>query len=562
MKKVILGLLIIFFGIYVSAAGLGDVNNDGRITSQDYILVRKHIMKITTLSLEAQKYADMNKDGNITSSDYILIRKKIISNDINPVPIPTTTPSKTYIASFIIQDKKAGSIETTELSCITKNALTCEITAPLLTSNAGYEILGWNINKNATVATIANGSKITLSANTTFYSISKNNTELTATFTIQNNQASTTGNSVSCYRYNGSNNCEITTPVLTANNSNTIIIGWSTDKNATSTSIGNGGKVVIKENVKYYSITSTLVNITYDVGQDIPGINVKASALSFYNNEHTKCISYNGKGCNIKWIPTIIAPGQVVHGFAKSPNGEVINVAKTTFNENTTLYARVYDCTDGGAKLHSINVMTYEVVGNVLVEVEAGIDPGVATQFINHIKKLYQDFPHMLMWNGTVSLFTFGTFQSMYGDYGGMTNHGSGFSKDFSRVALIKYNSDYDEYTYFHLRAAIHEITHAFNYGIFWNGGLSTAVSNTSDVTNLYNAYKNSNSRPLRSYSYNNKSEFLSDTMTEYFRQHRLVQYNDNVYGTYASGWTAELTSLAEKVNGIGYNYYHSIGRF
>ena len=481
MKKILLFLIIIFIYINVLALGYGDINNDGKISSTDYILLRKYILKTDNLNNEQKKAADINKDNKINSSDYVLIRNKIIGRNYVPEPfetnIPTPTPV-TYKATFILQDTNAGILSSKEISCISKDASPCEIETPNLVLNNGYEMIGWSI-----------------------------------------------------------------------------------DKDATNTTITNNTKILINSNIQYYSITKNVINITYNVGEDIPGVNIKASSLSFYNNEHTKCISYNGKGCNIKWIPTIIAPGQVVHGFAKSPSGEVINIAKTIFNKDTTLYARIYDSVDGNSKMHSINTMIYETVGNVLVEVETGIDSTTATQFIDLIKKLYKDFPHLLMWNGTISLLTISSFQNMYGNYGGMTNHGTGFSKDFSRIALIKYTSDYEEYTYYHLRSAIHEIVHAYNYGLYWNGGVDTAVSNSSDVANLFNTYKNSSNRPLRSYSYNNQSEFLSDLMAEYFRQHRLVQYNDNVYGPYAPGWTTELTRLAEKINSFGYNYYHSIGR-
>lgn len=389
----------------------------------------------------------------------------------------------------------------------------------------------------------------------------KQGTTLTATFIVQDNdnvKASTT--TVSCVT--NSKSCEITSPVLTANTSNTKVIGWNTNKNATTSTMGSGGKAIIDGNVTYYSISSTLVNITYNVGEDIPGVNTKASSLSFYSNEHTKCTSYNGNGCSIKWIPTIISPGHVVHGFSQTTSGDVINVAKTKFTKDTTLYARIYDCVDGSSKISSINVSQYEVIGNVLVEVESGIDSTTAARFMTVIRNLYSDFPHLLLWNGTVTLYTYNTYINMFGsDSGGITNHGTGYAKDFSHVSLIRYTSDYIDANTFHLRTAVHEITHAYNYGIYWNGGLDTAVSKTSNIVDLYNKYKNASNRPLSSYSYNNSSEFLSDLMEEYYRQHRQVQFNDNIYNSDSSGWTADLTAAAEKINSYGFSYYRSIGR-
>ena len=58
----------------------GDVNGDGKITSADYVSIRKHIMdtqKITGIS--QTKGADANKDSKITSADYIKIKKYIMN---------------------------------------------------------------------------------------------------------------------------------------------------------------------------------------------------------------------------------------------------------------------------------------------------------------------------------------------------------------------------------------------------------------------------------------------------------------------------------------------------
>ncbi len=57
----------------------GDVNEDGKVTSQDYLLVKKHVLKLSELSSKAKLLADMNDDGNVTSIDCIKIRKIVLS---------------------------------------------------------------------------------------------------------------------------------------------------------------------------------------------------------------------------------------------------------------------------------------------------------------------------------------------------------------------------------------------------------------------------------------------------------------------------------------------------
>ena len=58
---------------------IGDVNNDGKINSMDYVLIRKSIMKQVNLSDTQIKAADLNTDGKVTTQDYVLL-KIIIMN--------------------------------------------------------------------------------------------------------------------------------------------------------------------------------------------------------------------------------------------------------------------------------------------------------------------------------------------------------------------------------------------------------------------------------------------------------------------------------------------------
>lgn len=57
---------------------LGDVNNDGKISTMDYVLVKNHILNISSLTGKAAKAADVNKDGKISTMDYVLIKNHIL----------------------------------------------------------------------------------------------------------------------------------------------------------------------------------------------------------------------------------------------------------------------------------------------------------------------------------------------------------------------------------------------------------------------------------------------------------------------------------------------------
>lgn len=62
---------------------VGDLTEDGKITADDYILVRNHIMKSQVINDNVIFYAgDINKDDKITSADYVKIRKHIMGKEI------------------------------------------------------------------------------------------------------------------------------------------------------------------------------------------------------------------------------------------------------------------------------------------------------------------------------------------------------------------------------------------------------------------------------------------------------------------------------------------------
>ena len=60
---------------------LGDVNGDGKISSKDYISIRKHLMETTIITDEAKLIAaNYNQDNKISSKDYVQIRKYLMSS--------------------------------------------------------------------------------------------------------------------------------------------------------------------------------------------------------------------------------------------------------------------------------------------------------------------------------------------------------------------------------------------------------------------------------------------------------------------------------------------------
>lgn len=58
---------------------LGDCNADGEITPADYVKVKNHIMKVTTLVDEKESAADVNEDGKISPADYVKVKNHIMN---------------------------------------------------------------------------------------------------------------------------------------------------------------------------------------------------------------------------------------------------------------------------------------------------------------------------------------------------------------------------------------------------------------------------------------------------------------------------------------------------
>ncbi len=61
-----------------TAVKLGDTNGDGEISPLDYVKIKNHIMKTTTLSGCYKSAADANADNDITPLDYVKVKNRIM----------------------------------------------------------------------------------------------------------------------------------------------------------------------------------------------------------------------------------------------------------------------------------------------------------------------------------------------------------------------------------------------------------------------------------------------------------------------------------------------------
>ena len=77
----------------------GDLNDDKKVSSMDYILIRKYLLGIIVLSTDKQTVADVNNDNRISTLDYIAIRKHIMKGSQDLLPGKEISCDKYYQAS-------------------------------------------------------------------------------------------------------------------------------------------------------------------------------------------------------------------------------------------------------------------------------------------------------------------------------------------------------------------------------------------------------------------------------------------------------------------------------
>ena len=91
------------FGDVINAK-IGDVNGDGKISSPDYLMIKKYIVGNISLSDNQKKLADINSDGFINSVDYILVKKQILG--ISKIETPISKEETQTVSQPSVEVKK------------------------------------------------------------------------------------------------------------------------------------------------------------------------------------------------------------------------------------------------------------------------------------------------------------------------------------------------------------------------------------------------------------------------------------------------------------------------
>ena len=79
--------------VSATAVVTGDINGDGKITVTDFVQMKAHLLKKSTLQGASAHAADTSGDGNISVTDFVQMKAHLLGkNPVQPQSVPATTP--------------------------------------------------------------------------------------------------------------------------------------------------------------------------------------------------------------------------------------------------------------------------------------------------------------------------------------------------------------------------------------------------------------------------------------------------------------------------------------
>ncbi len=224
----------------------------------------------------------------------------------------------------------SSTTETTRTCNITGSNTTCSVTTPAITPASGFTAVGWNTSSSATASAVNQNSSLSVSANATYYAITKSTAAISVTF--KQNGSSTADSTKTCYRYNGAGSCNITSPAITPA-SGFAAVGWNTSSSATSSGLNTSTAKAFSANATYYAITksTSAISVTFNIGSTSTTTSTKT------------CYRYNGaSSCTIQTPAITPKSGYTQNGWGTSSSSSTASYNASTnysFSAGTTLYA-------------------------------------------------------------------------------------------------------------------------------------------------------------------------------------------------------------------------------
>ncbi len=243
MKRVLLLLLILFsFNVSAKVEYVGDVDDNGKVGTSDYILIRKHIVGTRILSNSEKERADVNNDKKISSADYVLIKKAILNRD----PLKEL-PSKQYTVTYNPNGGSGSNVtQTVDYNTDWK-------TKGEIFTRTGFSLIGWSPSATGSVSYTLNKDqgKYTSTSNLILYAIWQIK-QFTITYNPNGGSGSSTTQTVD-YNTNWTTKGDIYT------RSGYTQVGWSTSASGNTTHSLNKdqGRYTSTNNLTLYAVWET-----------------------------------------------------------------------------------------------------------------------------------------------------------------------------------------------------------------------------------------------------------------------------------------------------------------
>ncbi len=402
-----------------------------------------------------------------------------VDNDINLYPVIKNDITYSF-------DANGSKISKSEETCtIYNNQNSCRIRLPEITKD-GWNIIGWSDNKESKTAKYKAGDYINVSKNMTLYAITSKNLKVDY-YGYGEHLGSN-----ECPIYNKQESCVVNTPEVYRTGYE--ILGWSSVKNSKKAEFVNG--ITLTKDISLYVITKKTITVNFILNG--------ATSIDFNSRQ---CEIYNEEGfCNIL-IPNVNKPGYISFGFNKTPSGsenfpDYVSNSYYPFSDSVNLYA---DFNNNTFKYRAVNVHKDFNINKISFEIESSCSESDIKRKINNINANWKG---LFKYGTKVMFLSSDSYQSIHNDNSEGTTYGLSSSNGEPKK-FVDLQCNTEEYV------LVHELIHNFDF--YYKSVNGKFLSQTKELTSLYDKYVLMEDRPMRDYSYSTYKEFLADIAMYYY---------------------------------------------
>ena len=206
----------------------------------------------------------------------------------------------------------------------------CSVTSPIIVGVTDFDVIGYNTSSSAQTSTWDSDTAKDITSNVTYYAITKNNVSpITVTFYLNGNVSQTVSGgtasteesvSQSCYRYNGSSGCIITSPTFVAPENTPTHIGYSQSATDHERRWTENVGLTVTSNTSYYA-QSQKVAVDYPItytNLSILGDNIETCTIPATYNGVTQ-----GTSCTMNLASAPVVVNRTFTGWKSVANNTI-----------------------------------------------------------------------------------------------------------------------------------------------------------------------------------------------------------------------------------------------